>query len=300
MSIPVVLNEPSCAQWPDSRFLRAQFVNTFAKVLAELGKLPRKVVLLSEARMGDAVFGRFTLRGMLGEGICRDEIRLILAFANRSPFSGFGEFETDGSECSVDGVVSKGAQFAFLLQTAAISFASGAVWADAFLDCEFRELDSDANVIESRRLVPNLACAAHVLTHSALLLRFTGGDALDTSKVWSQRLDWFPSLLFLDRVEHNLNSLGGSSIILAQVVQRLFELESAIREWDPASGLPRWMSKVSPESESRQHLCTFVGPDGLSHLYDWHARYTPTAGRIHFRLIAERRCAEVGYIGTKL
>jgi hypothetical protein len=45
-------------------------------------------------------------------------------------------------------------------------------------------------------------------------------------------------------------------------------------------------SKVSPESETRKrnfaneliHIC----PDGVSRLFDWHSRFTPGAGRIHF------------------
>jgi hypothetical protein len=57
---------------------------------------------------------------------------------------------------------------------------------------------------------------------------------------------------------------------------------------------------VTPEAEQRKRLCMFVDLDGIERLFDWHARFTPGAGRIHLRLVPEEGKARIAHIGLKL
>jgi hypothetical protein len=61
-----------------------------------------------------------------------------------------------------------------------------------------------------------------------------------------------------------------------------------------------WRSRVTPESETRRHLCKFADFDGESRIFDLHGRFTPGEGRIYFRLVPQERTATIAYIGLKL
>jgi hypothetical protein len=50
----------------------------------------------------------------------------------------------------------------------------------------------------------------------------------------------------------------------------------------------------------RKQLTRFTDLDGVERVFDWHGRFTPGKGRIHFRLIAEERKARIAYIGSHL
>ena len=111
--------------------------------------------------------------------------------------------------------------------------------------------------------------------------------------------DWFPSIKFLPRVRNDLDNYSAHSFELDQVIERLAELQATIAAWN-GDALPSWRSKVTPESQSRQELCEFADCAGRTHNYELHARFTPGAGRIHFRLLHAERKIEVAYIGKKL
>ena len=300
MAVPVVLNELSCAGWPASPHTGAEYVRELARSLAELSRLRRRTFLLSEVRIGTLSFGHYTLASLLRDGGCQDAIRQILAFANRAPLSSFANLDADGCECKVDGVEARAVLFAHLLHTLIVSFPSKDLWRGPSINIDLLEIGPDARIVSTNLEVPNLACAEQVPLHRELLAEFRGIEIIDARNVWAHRAEWFPSLTFLARVEGDLKSLPFSSVALEQVVGRLFELEIAIGEWVPDNGLPSWRSKVTPESEQRKGLCRFICADGQQRTYEWHARFTPGAGRIHFRMLAEERLAEVAYIGLKL
>ncbi|MGC4805084.1 hypothetical protein [Micromonospora sp. DT233] len=87
---------------------------------------------------------------------------------------------------------------------------------------------------------------------------------------------------------------------LYQVKERLAELELATADWETTKdGTPHWRSKVTPESESRKALCYFNDTDGVSRLFEWHARLTPGAGRLHFRMERSQQQLVIAYIGGK-
>ncbi|MFB9178278.1 hypothetical protein ACFFX1_09090 [Dactylosporangium sucinum] len=83
--------------------------------------------------------------------------------------------------------------------------------------------------------------------------------------------------------------------------ERLAELQVAASAWDTqAAPAPEWLSRVTSESQTRLKLCTFDDDEGVARIYDMHARFTPGAGRVHFRMDRGNGRLTIGYIGEKL
>lgn len=227
-----------------------------------------------------------------------------MAFSNASPYESFEEISGDGFDCNVAGRTAKGLLFAALLNTSAVSFTSAPLWSDADVSVmleEIDEIDGAVQITQKMRQVANVSSVGHVALHKRRLLEF-GVDSLgNAEKLWAQKADIFPSLRFLSRVEGQLYSACGDNLARHQITQRLIELERAAGEWNPQlKQFPEWCSRVTPEGERRKRLCDFMDDGGVTRCYDLHARYTPGAGRLHFRLIPEERALEIGYIGPKL
>lgn len=119
-----------------------------------------------------------------------------------------------------------------------------------------------------------------------------------TLEVLLERCD---SLVFLPSAYAQLSSLEGRARTSAFETVALLQASAA--GWDPSqSTLPNWLTKVTPESQSRlsKNLVSFNDSDGTPYDFGWHARYTPTAGRIHFRIDYERRQLRIAYVGVKI
>ena len=113
------------------------------------------------------------------------------------------------------------------------------------------------------------------------------------------RDDVFPHLRFLSRVNGQLHDLRVDWVV--PVAFELRRLNDAIGDWDPQQTRePTWRSKVTPEGETRRRLCRFKDFDGIERAFDLHGRFTPGAGRVHFRLVPELGTATVAHIGLKL
>ncbi|MFF9347790.1 hypothetical protein [Streptomyces sp. NPDC014734] len=85
-------------------------------------------------------------------------------------------------------------------------------------------------------------------------------------------------------------------------VRRCLErLDAAAAAWDPATMKePEWQSKVTPEGETRKRVCRFEDVDGKWETFHLHARFTPGAGRIHFRPIGEEGTIRIAHVGGKI
>ncbi|MEU0394518.1 hypothetical protein ABZ208_17415 [Streptomyces sp. NPDC006208] len=128
-----------------------------------------------------------------------------------------------------------------------------------------------------------------------------GLDAVDSAaQLWEQRTDFFPRLQFLPRVREDLERLELWWFI--QVRGLLARLQSSAAAWDPTTAaLPEWQgAKITPEHEQRKRLCEFRDIDDVDRCFDLHGRFTPGAGRLHFRLVPEEGVLRIAYIGRKL
>lgn len=118
-------------------------------------------------------------------------------------------------------------------------------------------------------------------------------------QIWERRADLYPNLQFLSRTEDQLSGLDSRWIM--PVRHSLGRLDATAEAWDPAAmPEPEWQSKVTPEGETRKRVCRFEDFDGALATFHLHARFTPGAGRIHFRLIGAERKIRIAHIGSKI
>ncbi|WP_413801412.1 hypothetical protein [Streptomyces iranensis] len=235
----------------------------------------------------------------------RTQRQFIKALRNRAPFTDVlpqhhtpGEIEYECSGESVEGVGT-----AHIMDGLAVSLPLSLAWTGSWLDVTVRRLvETDAGDLEMEE-------AAEPVRHSARrtdLLphekwgRSSGLDAVDTpAQLWEQRADFFPRLQFLPRVREDLERLELKWFI--QVRGLLARLEESASLWDPTvNAVPLWQgAKITPEHEQRKRLCRFRDLDGTDQCFDLHGRFTPGAGRLHFRLVPADAALRIAYIGPK-
>lgn len=234
----------------------------------------------------------------------KDKLRQIAAMQNRAPLeSEFGVLGSDESliEYTFGGSICHGLGYAHQFDLLAISIRTSEELDATWLDLYRSSLaNTDEEVCSDLVSVRHASTPTHVSSH---LDWFSQQDLLSMSadRLWSQRGALFDRIEFLDRVEGDLRRLDGRS--LESVKGRLGELQSALAAWDTESDVePQWLSKITPESESRiqSGVCNFRDTDGRVRAFSPHARYTPGAGRIHFRLRRAIGRIVVAYVGAKL
>ncbi|SNQ49534.1 conserved hypothetical protein [Frankia canadensis] len=310
MTILLFLNEKSHDGVGDDdrrtdRENAGDLLTDFVRLLVEIRKQRRDVALVSampirEIRFGgDYVFARWA-----GDHRNREHLRLLKAVMNRAPFQDIGPLSADGlvsyllDEQEVDGL-----GYAHAFGGLAVSMMTAERWNAAEIDVVRRELvehdDSGLYLVDRTTTVRHAATRQHVNSHGSWLAGAGLRQLHTPSHLWNARADLFPHLAFLARVESDLLALG--PVHLRQVSDRLLELEKAMSSWNPRiTAAPAWMSKVAPEAEQRRLLCVFEDLDGTRRSFDLHARFTPGAGRIHFRTEYAARRIIVAYIGTKI
>ena len=105
-------------------------------------------------------------------------------------------------------------------------------------------------------------------------------------------------VVIASRTEAQLSDLDSRWVV--PVLRCLEKLEAAAATWDPdIMAEPEWQTKVTPESETRKRVCRFED-DGKLETFHLHARFTPGAGRIHFRLVGEEGRLRIAHIGGKI
>jgi hypothetical protein len=306
-----VLNELSI---PDQgRFSDAE-LESLIRELVDTLRAARRVrpdlALVSQQNFPTIPVGQngLTLAAFLQQrgGRSRELLRFTLGMLNHAPFSNApsttlpeddeeflcGERRADGL-----GLAASNKQLATSL---------GLVeWQESTVAIERRWLEEkDDGVLESAEPLNALQVASveHVTVHEQFLRELSLPDPITGPALWADREQVFPSLEFLPRVKGQMTRLAPGSAALAQVVDRLRELDEAAANWDPrATPHPQWKSNVTPDSSSRKRRCDFVDIDGTTRCFDLHARFTPGLGRIHFRLEPEGRARLiVAHIGRKL
>ncbi|MFC9428080.1 hypothetical protein [Streptomyces sp. NPDC056987] len=165
-------------------------------------------------------------------------------------------------------------------------------------------LTSQTTAVELRHASSGAHVDGHLrwIARKAELARGGGLDAITRgADLWERRAALFPRLEFLPGVEHQLRHL--LQVWVRPVGRRLAELDRAVASWNPDTGPggPRWHSWVTGEGEQRaRELCAFTDLDGRTRIFDTHARFTPGPGRVHFRLVPEKRAVRVAHVGRKL
>ncbi|MEO3778169.1 hypothetical protein ABGB16_15245 [Micromonospora sp. B11E3] len=263
------------------------------------------VALVTERRFFDLDLGDdYSVREWAGDGRNRDSLRYLQGMRQRAPFRDVAPTELrDGTEYFHEDRAAEGLGTAYQVGGLAVSLPLGQMWEETLLRLIERGLaEDDAGSValtETEVEVRHASRPEHVDEHQRWLCESELTRIHTGAELWAAREDIFPHLRFLPRVADDL--LGLVPAWLRPVKDRLAELELATAEWAPSSeASPRWRSRVTPESETRKALCHFPDTDGATRLFDLHARFTPGAGRLHFRLDGARQQLVIAYIGAKL
>lgn len=232
------------------------------------------------------------------ESCNRDYFRAIHGALNRAPFvvpqsaSHLVEYHHNGVGCLGLGIAHSKSGVAF-------SFPTDSMWKISSITIDRYIVAVDDEQVDQVE-TPNIFDMPSAFEYLQLVAdrQESSPATLTGQQIWNMREEHFPKLRFLPRTERDLVSLEGRR--LAAVHERLVELNSAVEEWDPSTDpFPAWRSFVTPEAATRKQLCWFVDRENRQ-LFDLHARFTPGAGRIHFRVDPSAGALIVAYIGSKL
>ncbi|GAA3497694.1 hypothetical protein GCM10019016_047970 [Streptomyces prasinosporus] len=230
--------------------------------------------------------------------------RRLRALQGRSPVRSVfsADDAADHLEYRHDGEVVLGLGAAHFMDGIAVSLAVARQWQADRVTLERSELVEDDDRLEMRQDavdVRHLSAEPHLDRYRDWLRAGRSEGVTTGSRIWDSRSDLYPHLTFLQRVEGQLRSLDPQWVV--PVRRALERLEEAVAAWDPATmAEPEWRTKVTPEGETRKRVCRFTDVNGETHTFDLHARFTPGAGRIHFRLVREERTIRLAHIGSKI
>ena len=180
----------------------------------------------------------------------------------------------------------------------AVGFPSSSDWERDEISITFRELQHDGEWEEVQEVVDHLASSSHsaaICERHALRTRNGSPE-----EQWEKRDAVFTCLRFGRDVEHNIRS---QQTLLPRILDKLHSLNEDAAAWQVTGGtMPQWSRHVTPEHPSVRHLRVFMSYTGEHRVFEWHARYSngSNGGRIHFRVEADTRTIEVGYIGPHL
>ncbi|MBV6426115.1 MAG: hypothetical protein KIPDCIKN_00625 [Haliscomenobacter sp.] len=208
-------------------------------------------------------------------------------------------------DCRCDGreSVGLGAASPRLFDCLALSMQTDASWDRDLVGIQLNYTDGEA-WIEEELEVRHVFQEAHVEAHAAWLGVQLRPKIPNGQVLWLQRDQFFPNLIFCAHIRDQIAGFSGRQPAFIQLQKRLLELESyaaarAAGIFDP-DALP---SKVTTESDTRKRdfagELTRVCPDGKTRVFDWHARFTPGAWRIHFYPLEESNRIIVGNIANQ-
>lgn len=302
MPIIAFLNELSHREDDHTNSTSKEKMVELAKVLMKIKKTPSGLVLCSAEKIQDIGLenGR-SLSSLRKDPKYIDLWRLIATIQNQSPFIIEPlSLESDyffGSKRAV------GLGIAYHLDTIALSF-GGSDWSDSPINARLEsiiEADEETTIHEETVQVRHASSEGHITALSDWLKSIKSPTPHDGDELWQNREAELPNLKFLARTENQIRSLKHGSIELYAVDKKLKEINTSMSEWVPdESESPTFKSRMSPEYTNRKELCRFTDLDGVEKTFDYHGRYTPCEGRIHFRYDRNTLTATIAHVGEKL
>ncbi|MGW1717219.1 hypothetical protein [Streptomyces sp. NPDC002156] len=229
----------------------------------------------------------------------------LLGLQNRSPVrSVYPTPDADGHlEYRHEGEKVLGLGAAHFMDGIAVSLPVAHEWQKPTVGLERSELveldDGSLEFAHETVDVRHVSSEPHVDEYRSWIRESSLARAATGRQIWERKADLYPHLQFLPRTEAQLTDLDPRWVV---PVRRCLErLDAAAAVWDPAATPePEWQSKVTPEGETRKRVCRFEDLDGKWETFHLHARFTPGAGRIHFRLIGEEGKIRIAHIGGKI
>ncbi|SFL45925.1 hypothetical protein [Methylobacterium pseudosasicola] len=275
---------------------------SLAKTLQSLRRIHSSAALHSSLPLASIPVGDDRWLGtVMAEGGHRDEWRFLRGFENRAPFrvdlgAAFG-FE---AEYHHGDVLAEGLGLSHVVGTLSVSFANGP-WLVPTVSLRRISLDEDGEFDEQVVEVHHAATPTHITGHEEWLRRMPAEQVRDGDELWARRAEMFPHLLFLPRAEAHLRAFKAGEVQLASALRALMDLEVATARWNTKdAAMPAFLTKTTPEKEQRSKLFYFNDLSGVERCFDWHSRYTPGAGRVHFWCDRSSGRLTIAHVGEKV
>lgn len=273
-----------------------------AKTLQSLRRVQSRAALHSSVPLASIPLGDGRWLGtVMAEGGSRDEWRFLRAFENRAPFRvDLGAAFGLEAEYRLGNALAEGLGLSHSVGTLSVSFANEP-WLVPTVPLHRMSLDEDGEFDEQVVEVHHAATPAHVIGHEEWLRRKPAEQVRDGDELWAQRAEIFPHLRFLPRTEAHLRAFRAGEVRLASARHALMDLEIATARWNTKdTAMPAFLTKTTPEKEQRSKLFHFDDLSGVERCFDWHSRYTPGAGRVHFWCDRSSGRLTIAHVGEKV
>lgn len=301
------LNEKSCGVACDPDRVDAAMADLVEAVRAVAKEDPDETSLVSEVALKSLEIAQGYPVGKWIGASPKNHARWqrLLGLRNRSPVrSVFPEPDADGHlDYRHEGEEAQALGAAHFMDGVAVSLSVSREWQRPTVSIERSELveldDGALDFVHDTVDVRHISAPPHVEEHLGWIRESSLARAVTGRQIWERRTDLYPSLQFLPRTEAQFIDLDPRWVV---PVRRCLErLDAAAAAWDPAATHePEWQSKVTPEGETRKRVCWFEDLNGQSELFHLHARFTPGAGRIHFRPVGEEGTLRIAHVGGKI
>lgn len=305
MPLLLILNELSYRESRAGRESISDAIHELIQLIRRIRRHRDHSVLVTEAGLFDLELASgYTMRSWAADGRNRDALRYLKSVRQRAPFQGIAPRDQANSvEYRHRKRLAEGLGLAHLVGGLGVSLALDPDWSTPSLALDRTMLEEDEAeeplLVESSVELRHASATEHVATHQRWLCEEGFTHVHTGAELWRLRADVLPNLVLLPRVEQHLVALEPHWV--RPVKERLTELQDVTARWDTAHmAAPAWASHATGESASRRDLCRFTDLDGTMQLFEMHARFTPGAGRIYFRLDRAAQTLVVAHIGRKL
>ena len=302
MVLMLHVNEASVSRL-SSRDASDEVAAAFAAFLLAVRRRRGDVALVSALPLNEVSFFEHHTIGEWGSRAAnRDWWRVVRLMQNRSPGWHRGR-DDEVAEYRVGGETQRAFGDAHMSDGLLVSFRTSSAWDVEWMEgtrAYLVESDGDIQLMSEDVQVRHGSVESHLDPHLDWVSLAGTADVESGADLQSKRKEMFTKLKFLPRAEDQLKQLDSRWV--APVAQTLALMNRALVEWSPTSSHPSWYTHVTADSQSRRDdgLLDFRDFDGATRTFHTHARFTPGAGRIHFRLDASTRTATVAHVGQKL
>ena len=302
------LNELSTPSDDSPRELVIEQLILLAKSVQSARRWRQDFVLQTRNPIPSWRFGEhYGFGDFLRDGRTREDARLLLSAVNRAPLQHGLRMARDADgdlEFRCGDQITEALGLADLFDGLALSF-NDPRWRQRLLSVERTEVvetpEGQLELVTTSIEVRNVCTPDDVDAHRPWLNTAGKPPFEDFADFEANRAARLANLDFLGRSLDQLRAIEPTDPWWNAICGRLDELQEAMVEWDPStSPEPQWRSRVTGEHLQRRRLCDFIDLDGETRCFDQHARFTPHAGRLHFRLNPVGPRLIVAHVGLKL
>ena len=302
MTLLLHINEASVARLP-SREASDKVAAEFAALILAVKRRRGDAALMSVLPLSEVSFFEHHTLGEWGSRPAnRDRWRVVRLLQSKSP-GWHRDRDDSATEYLVEGERLVAFGDAHMSDGLLVSFRTGRAWDSPWIlgtRVYLAELDGEVEMISEDVKVRHGSAGPQLDPHLEWVSLAGVAGVVSGSDLQLKCAEMFTKLYFLPRATEQLIALDAKWV--APVAQALALMNRALVEWPRDSSHPSWYTHVTAESQSRreQGLADFRDFDGVVRTFDTHARFTPGAGRIHFRLDAVTRTATVAHVGKKI